>query len=72
MAGGQEGPRYPALGGASATRSQISHCGLSVMGGPALPANVITVTPYTVFKRVQAPWAVLNDAHLCEVVDDLR
>ena len=36
-----------------------------------LLANVIAVTPHAIFKRVQAAWAVLNDARLCEVVDDL-
>ena len=41
------------------------------MIGPTLPANVITVTPHAILKRVQPTWAVLNDAGLCEVVDDL-
>jgi len=36
-----------------------------------LLADVITVTPYTIFEQVQAAWAVLNDAQLCEIVDDL-
>jgi len=30
-----------------------------------LPANVIAVTPYTIFKRVHPACAVLNDARLC-------
>jgi hypothetical protein len=36
-----------------------------------LLADVVTVTPYTIFERVQPARAVLNDARLCEVVDDL-
>ena len=36
----------------------------------SLPADVITVTPHTVFKRVHPACAVLKDAPLCEVVDD--
>jgi CelD/BcsL family acetyltransferase involved in cellulose biosynthesis len=36
-----------------------------------LLADVITITPHAIFKRVQAAWAVLDDARLGEVVDDL-
>jgi hypothetical protein len=37
-----------------------------------LPTDMLTVTPHAIFKRVQAAWAVLKDARLCEVVDKLR
>ena len=36
-----------------------------------LPADVITVAPHAIFRRVQPTCAVLNDARFCEVVDDL-
>jgi hypothetical protein len=36
-----------------------------------LSADMITVTPHAIFKQVQTARAVLNDACLCEVVDDL-
>ena len=36
-----------------------------------LLADVIAVTPYTILQRVQPACAVLNDARLSEVVDDL-
>jgi hypothetical protein len=64
---------FPGIGGSQVLPSNDGSLATAVRRASScfLLADVITVTPHSIFKRVHPACAVLKDARLCEVVDNL-